>query len=424
MTYEIRTRYSTPVVLAASNPTTFDTFGGRIGISMINFANGAYLPGAFFPNDGYTECVLELTLGGGAPTAAAQGSAGTSLTFSVGSAGNMYVGQTITGSSFIPSSTTISAINYSTGVVTLSNSTTSAIGSGVWLYYGLVPTGTSPYISVYFLPTYAGWPSNPPGPETAAAPSIDNWACNINAVTGVLNTKLFKANVPLTRSRVCQAVFYNNLGVTILGSASVIMHRTTDKILSMTYNGAIYDNSTSSVYSNVPIVASGSGYGGPVYVSFSTQDQDVELTDLKLMLSLTGTAGSGTTSVGLYSNEDNYYGDGAGFYGLPLGPGPLLTNLATIADTSLTLTPTLYDIAVSNYALTANTRYWIGLSTANSSLCQWSKEASYENWVNMANLDPNIIGVQGEYSRLSNNGIFGTSSNISTSSFIMKVTTV
>jgi hypothetical protein len=104
---------------------------------------------------------------------------------------------------------------------------------------------------------------------------------------------------------------------------------------------------------------------GPLYNSFSTGSSPVTLTDVKLQLDLIDTGGIGTISVGLYADSSTT-------------PGSLLQALGTLSDSSLTLNVGgTFDFPVSpGFALAANTRYWIGLSTANNSLSGWATTTS------------------------------------------------
>jgi PEP-CTERM motif len=94
-----------------------------------------------------------------------------------------------------------------------------------------------------------------------------------------------------------------------------------------------------------------------LYQSFSNGPSSLSLDDLKLVLDVKGTD-TGTFTVGLYSDSST-------------APGTLLLNIANVNDTSLTLTPTTYDFPVADFALAANTRYWIGLIPSGSIQGSW-----------------------------------------------------
>jgi hypothetical protein len=102
----------------------------------------------------------------------------------------------------------------------------------------------------------------------------------------------------------------------------------------------LYNNLGDTFYSNNQLTQS-------TYQSFSSDSTDLFLDDLKLTLDIKG-PDTGTFAVNLYSDSSTH-------------PGSLLLNIGNVNDTSLTTTATVYDFLIADYALTANTRYWIGL---------------------------------------------------------------
>lgn len=103
---------------------------------------------------------------------------------------------------------------------------------------------------------------------------------------------------------------------------------------------------------------------GPLAFSFTTTGDTSRLTDVKINLHGTG-AGTGSITVELYSNNPS----------VPPQPGSVLATIGTASDSSITSASTLYDFPLSTpYPLAPNTRYWIYVSTSNSSVLgmNWS----------------------------------------------------
>lgn len=118
---------------------------------------------------------------------------------------------------------------------------------------------------------------------------------------------------------------------------------------------------------------------GPLFDSFSTGAFSGTISSLELALE--STAATGTTTVGLYSDSST-------------SPASLITTLGTVSDSSLISSVTLVDVAlVSNPVVNAGTRYWIGLSTSDSSAL-WSYT-----------FDTSGVGVNGEWFANAN-GVF------------------
>lgn len=131
-------------------------------------------------------------------------------------------------------------------------------------------------------------------------------------------------------------------------------------------------NADTMVYYNVDqpaIGADGVDFIGPLYDSF-TSGAATQLTSLKLILSGDSTS-SGALEVGLYADDST-------------APGSLVAVLGSVKDSSLSETPSLYDILLTaDTELTNDTVYWIGLSGTTSA--EWY----YDD-------DTGGIGVQGE----------------------------
>jgi hypothetical protein len=114
------------------------------------------------------------------------------------------------------------------------------------------------------------------------------------------------------------------------------------------------------LYNNLPPAATNNRADavftfGPLADSFSTGGSAVNLSDVKLLL-VTGTP-TGSITVTLRSDSST-------------SPGAVLTTIGTLNDTSLTPTLTVFDFPTS-YSLAANTRYWIEVSSSNSSDAFW-----------------------------------------------------
>jgi hypothetical protein len=110
---------------------------------------------------------------------------------------------------------------------------------------------------------------------------------------------------------------------------------------------------------------------GPLFGSFSTTSAfQLEGVDLSLS-SLYNSPGS--FSVGIYSDSST-------------NPGALLEDLGTFNDSSLGSSPATFTVNLGTpYALSANTRYWVGLTSFNTSAA-WS-----------ITTDTSGVGVASEY---------------------------
>jgi phage tail sheath gpL-like len=86
-------------------------------------------------NFGTVYCLPLADSGQVVSTSAAQGSAGTTLTFTAGTLGSVAVGETVTGTD-IAEDTTVASVNNSAGTVTLSAATTEAVPSGTAITFG------------------------------------------------------------------------------------------------------------------------------------------------------------------------------------------------------------------------------------------------------------------------------------------------
>ena len=104
---------------------------------------------------------------------------------------------------------------------------------------------------------------------------------------------------------------------------------------------------------------------GPLYASFSTGASPVALSDVMAKLTASSGTGSGSISVGLYSDAAQR-------------PGSLLATIGTLADNMVSPSAyTNFDFPVSPaYSLKANTRYWIGFISVNQTVIglAWSDQ--------------------------------------------------
>jgi hypothetical protein len=96
------------------------------------------------------------------------------------------------------------------------------------------------------------------------------------------------------------------------------------------------------------------------FASF-TSGTGEQISDLQLVLSGDNTS-LGTVQVGLYADAT---------------PGTLITALGTLSDSLLSSSPTTFDIVLNaTPLLTADTRYWIGLSGVTSASWSFTDEVS------------------------------------------------
>ena len=142
----------------------------------------------------------------------------------------------------------------------------------------------------------------------------------------------------------------------------------------------LYDNLSSNSYGVDPLT----GWGPPLFNSFSTGVLGFNLIDVQLLLS--GSPSPGSFSVDLYSDSST-------------SPGALLLNIGTLSDNELPLTLSVVDFPLSSpYALAANTRYWLVLDSVESldslvSLASTKGSTAFWGW----SLDLSAVGVAGEY---------------------------
>ena len=124
------------------------------------------------------------------------------------------------------------------------------------------------------------------------------------------------------------------------------------------------------IYDNLSQTSAGSdGVGpgglveGPLSDSFSTgTGSGFLLTGVQLLLS-NGGGSSGTTSIGIYTNNASTS---------PPSPGSLFATIGTVTDSSLSGTASVWSVSLgSPLSLAASTRYWVGLSTSNGASMQW-----------------------------------------------------
>jgi hypothetical protein len=133
-------------------------------------------------------------------------------------------------------------------------------------------------------------------------------------------------------------------------------------------NPIIYDNldSTYGGYDSL------TGWGPPLFDSFSAGSTDTSL--MEVQLKLRGSPSPGSLSVALYSDSNR-------------SPGKLLCTIGTLSDKALPSTWSVLDFwLTSPYQLAADTRYWVVLTSTNSSTAEWS-------WTP----DQGDLGAAGEY---------------------------
>ena len=119
-------------------------------------------------------------------------------------------------------------------------------------------------------------------------------------------------------------------------------------------NTIIYDNldSTYGGYDSL------TGWGPPLFDSFAAGSTDTTL--LEVQLKLRGSPSPGSLSVALYSDSNR-------------SPGKLLCTIGSLSDKALPSTWSVLDFwLTSPYPLAADTRYWVVLTSINSSTAEWS----------------------------------------------------
>ena len=135
--------------------------------------------------------------------------------------------------------------------------------------------------------------------------------------------------------------------------------------------GVIFDNITDNSIGNRSLTTTAQ------YQSFSNLTAGMFLTDVQLLLSGNNTD-SHVFSVDLYADSST-------------SPATLLDHIGSMSDSALTTgCACIYDFPVAAFALSANTRYWIGLSTSNGSGVNWQIEGPFQG-------HPSDIGVTGEF---------------------------
>lgn len=166
-------------------------------------------------------------------------------------------------------------------------------------------------------------------------------------------------------------------------------------VSSAAHGDILYDNLAAPIGGSDPISSANP------YNSFSTGSGE-NLSALTLLLSAAAPGDGDSFTVNLYADSSN-------------SPGALIADLATIADSQLTSSAADFGVSlVSNPLLSASTRYWIGLSSANSS-AEWG-------W-SINNLG---TGVSGELHKdfgnvYCNSSFAGCSDGVSPEPYIMQV---
>ena len=135
------------------------------------------------------------------------------------------------------------------------------------------------------------------------------------------------------------------------------------------------------------------GQVGPLYASFSSDTDAMSSLDGIVLLLQGNSSSSGSISVDLYADSGSNT------------VGAFVSNLGTVADSSLSSSGNLVSLVVSDFVLDASSRYWIGLTGTNTS-ADWS-------WTT----DTSGTGVDGE----SYANMFGTFQNDSNSAYQMEL---
>lgn len=156
-------------------------------------------------------------------------------------------------------------------------------------------------------------------------------------------------------------------------------------------------------YNNLGTAVSGygsvAGYQG-LWNSFSTGSKAENLTDVQVKLEqLAPDPPTPSVTIQLYANSGNK-------------PGAVLLTIGSINDSQVSPTGGTYDFPVNpGYALSANTRYWIGITTSTGSVIEWA-------WNDESVSAATGTGTAGEYH------CYGTSSCVANGNdpFLMMVT--
>jgi hypothetical protein len=99
---------------------------------------------------------------------------------------------------------------------------------------------------------------------------------------------------------------------------------------------------------------------GPFAASFTSSSSIESLTEVKLLLTNNGSAGTGSVVVSLLADSST-------------APGASLTTIGTIDDSAVTSSLSVFDLTLASpFALAASTRYWIQVATSNGSTTRWS----------------------------------------------------
>lgn len=120
--------------------------------------------------------------------------------------------------------------------------------------------------------------------------------------------------------------------------------------------GVLYNNLDGQTYFADHVTDTGTQAFGPLYASFSTGSSASTLTDLQLRLGADNPADGGSFTISLLSDAS-------------LNPGAVLASLGSVLDSALSSTQSsVIDIPIGTaIALAGDTRYWIELSSDNSS---------------------------------------------------------
>jgi hypothetical protein len=124
---------------------------------------------------------------------------------------------------------------------------------------------------------------------------------------------------------------------------------------------------------------------GPQADSFSTGSSAFNMTDV--MMVLNGSPSPGSISIQLFSDATT-------------SPGFVLSTIAVVSDNLLPSNPQVLDFHLTTpYMLSANTRYWIELSSTNNSTANWAFSfdttgvgVANEYYANALGVFPNIDG--------------------------------
>ena len=157
-----------------------------------------------------------------------------------------------------------------------------------------------------------------------------------------------------------------NQGTTVHTSLSGVHPHSPEPTLTLNFGAPRSSGGTTVLFNSLGAATEGAdsiAQYGPLDQSFSTGASPGALSDVMIKFGVADLRGSGgSITIALYSDAGTR-------------PGQMLVQIGTLADTSLPTSQQYqnFDFPLSQpYALSPNTRYWIGLSTTSASEAAWA----------------------------------------------------